>query len=85
MSMQKGDRGEGVKALQRQLDAWIKNNDTGLVGVIADGVFGSNTTVALAAYQKAIEVSPTGFADYYTLESLGIDGSMDASGATGGI
>lgn len=84
MAMHRGDRGPGVGQMQRQLHKWIQGvheqgGKTGLIGVIADDSFGPNTQVALAAYQKAIGVSPTGYADSYTLETLGLDGRTEAN------
>jgi peptidoglycan hydrolase-like protein with peptidoglycan-binding domain len=91
MSLQKGDRGPGVQQLQGCLNQWIQGlkggpEDTGLMGLVLDQSFGSNTQVALAAFQKARGLSPTGFADAATLEELGLspDLTPDVMITTGG-
>lgn len=79
MPFGKGSRGQGVKALQRVLDSWIKETDgTGLIGVIPDGSFGQNTQVALATYQRHKGLSPSGYADASTLQTLGFPDDMEA-------
>jgi Putative peptidoglycan binding domain len=83
MAMSKGDRGPGVWMLQDKLDLWIQGvkeqgGSTGLIGVTRDKSFGSNTQVALAAYQKACGMSPTGHADAFTLETLGLPPDLEA-------
>jgi peptidoglycan hydrolase-like protein with peptidoglycan-binding domain len=80
MSMKKGDRGDGVAELQRRLDAWIKHKKpAGLIGVIDDGAYGQNTTVAVASFQKAAGLSPTGYADASTLAELDLP-DLDPAG-----
>ena len=87
MPFGKGSRGPGVQMLQQALDSWIKNanatgQNTGLIGVVADGSFGQNTSVALATYQKWVGLSPSGFADEGTLSSLELSESLDADGSS---
>ena len=92
MPFGKGSRGDGVKALQRQLQKWIEHHkgtstDTGLIGVFPDGsnpdgVFGENTMVALAEWQKRnLQDDPTGFADSNSLLGLGLEAELGADGA----
>ncbi|MCB9706850.1 MAG: peptidoglycan-binding protein [Myxococcales bacterium] len=65
--------------LQSRLDQWIKSTGgTGLIGVIADGAFGSNTQVALATFQRMNGLSPSGYADGDTLETLGLGAETEA-------
>jgi len=84
MPFGKGSKGEGVKVLQRAVDRWIRDTnesgaDTGLIGLVLDGSFGQNTYVALATYQKSNGLSPSGFADSATLESLGLRPDLEAN------
>ena len=94
MPFGKGAKGEGVKFLQQKLDSWIRKTNaaaesnslvshTGLIGVIPDGSYGQNTTVALAAYQSRHDLSPSGYADATTLQALGIDPTLEANGTVG--
>ena len=71
--------------------SWIRSTEgTGLIGVIADGSFGQNTQVALATYQKHHSLSPSGYADEDTLQSLSLptdlepDSPLDIIDSTGG-
>lgn len=90
MAFGKGSRGDGVRLLQSKLDAWIKQvnreaeaslgDHTGLIGVIADGSFGSNTEVALATFQRFQGLHPSGYADADTLIALDLPGNLEASG-----
>ncbi|HMU40191.1 MAG TPA: peptidoglycan-binding domain-containing protein [Pseudomonadota bacterium] len=85
MPFGKGSRGNGVVQLQQALNGWITSChalgvDTGLIEVVADGTFGQNTAVALAAYQKSAGLPPSGYADQDTLLRLELDGTLEANG-----
>lgn len=56
-----GSRGDAVKTLQRALG-----------GVAVDGVFGSRTAQAVAAFQRAVRLSPTGVADAAVWHALDV-------------
>lgn len=81
-----GERGLGVSDLQNKLNMWIEHHkktatDTGLIHVNADGVFGHNTVVALARYQKCNGLGSSGFADSDTLAGLGLERTLEADGS----
>lgn len=64
VSYKSGDKGDAVKNLQTALAA------LGYYTASADGVFGEGTRRAVAAYQKANGLEPTGTADASTLIRL---------------
>ena len=68
--LDRGDRGEDVRALQRAL---IGSGQT----LTDDGDFGGGTESALTAYQQAQGLAPTGFGDRPTLRALGIAPVLD--------
>lgn len=59
-----GARGEAVKRMQARL------NELNYLADAADGIFGERTGAALAAFQRAHALPPTGTADGDTLEAL---------------
>lgn len=68
--LDRGDQGEGVRSLQRALIG------SGQI-LTDDGDFGGGTETALAAYQRAQGLAPTGFGDRPTLRALGIAPVLD--------
>lgn len=65
--LQKGDKGEDVKAMQQALLLWKADC---LPKYGADGDFGSETQIALKAFQKAAGVPETGIYDSPTQAAL---------------
>ena len=65
MGLKMGDRSNAVRALQTHLDDWNP-----LLSVQKDGVYGANTKAAVAQYQTAAGLGPTGEADATTLIHL---------------
>lgn len=63
-TLRKGDRGEDVRTLQRVL------------GISADGIFGSGTEKAVIAYQKSKGLTADGVAGPKTWAALGITDSV---------
>lgn len=59
-----GDSGEAVKKLQKRLKT------LGFLSDSADGIYGTNTTAAVKAYQKAAGLEVTGVCDYTTYLSI---------------
>lgn len=59
-----GDSGETVKKLQQRLKT------LGFLSDSADGIYGTNTTAAVKAYQKAAGLEVTGICDYTTYLSM---------------
>ena len=73
VELSRGDKGQDVRELQEQLNAWINGSaDTGLAPITADGSFGKKTEAALVVYQrKQMKIdTPTGRADEATRRSL---------------
>lgn len=68
-TLQMGDKGDEVKALQDALKA------KGYLAGASDGSFGSATASALKAFQRANGLSVTGVADEATLKALQDEGS----------
>lgn len=68
--LDRGDQGEDVRSLQRAL---IGSGQT----LTDDGDFGGGTERALAAYQRAQGLAPTGFGDRPTVRALGITPVLD--------
>lgn len=62
--LEKGDRGEAVRTLQKRLNAL--GFDSGAV----DGIFGTKTENAVLAFQEANGIAPTGRATEATLTAL---------------
>lgn len=72
---QRGDRGEGVRALQSSL---VSNGITLAGGV--DGVFGAATAAAISAFQQARGLNASGVLDIDTAAALGLSPSLEELG-----
>jgi peptidoglycan hydrolase-like protein with peptidoglycan-binding domain len=62
-----GDSGNAVKTIQARL------HTLGFFQGLTDGVYGSVTTRAVAAFQRANNFPATGAVDHFTLQALGYD------------
>jgi peptidoglycan hydrolase-like protein with peptidoglycan-binding domain len=65
--IQPGDSGNAIKTIQVRLNA------LGFFQGLADGVYGNITARAVAAFQRANQLPPTGAIDHFTLQALGYD------------
>jgi peptidoglycan L-alanyl-D-glutamate endopeptidase CwlK len=63
----RGDRGDAVRTVQQRLQA------IGFYRGIIDGDYGDQTAQAVASFQQAIGISPTGNIDTRTLRELGFE------------
>ncbi len=65
MTLKQGDRGNAVKAIQKELNRWNPP-----LSLVEDGIFGLRTEVALKEYQKAADLPLSGVGDSLTLSFL---------------
>ena len=72
ISLEQGDEGNAVKAMQKRL------KELGFYKATADGDFGSTTKAAVIAFQKANDISATGVATKATLNKLYSASAKDA-------
>ena len=61
--------GQPVRSLQTMLRV-ITENDNSLPSVIPDGIYGTNTTTAVSAFQRRSGLPVTGVADQTTWEAI---------------
>ena len=72
ISLEQGDEGDAVKAMQKRL------KELGFYKPSVDGDFGSTTKAAVIAFQKANDISATGVATKATLNKLYSASAKDA-------
>lgn len=65
MALRQGDRGNAVRAVQKELNLWRP-----ALQLVEDGIFGLRTEVGLREYQTAADLPPLGVADSLTLSFL---------------
>ena len=65
--IQPGDAGNAVKTIQLRL------HELGFFQGLVDGVYGNITAGAVAAFQRAQGLTPSGSVDHLTLQALGYD------------
>ncbi len=65
--IQPGDAGNAVKTIQLRL------HELGFFQGLVDGIYGNITAGAVAAFQRAQDLTPTGSVDHLTLQALGYD------------
>ena len=63
--LQQGSRGESVRTIQKQLST-IRKNFPLIPPLVADGIYGSNTTKAVEIFQSTFSMPQTGIVDYAT-------------------
>lgn len=66
MTLKRGDRGNAVRKFQQALLAW----NPGVLASGADGIYGEQTFQAVARYQRAAELPPSGNIDGVTAALL---------------
>ena len=67
--MNENERTESIKQVQRALRTLSKNGDD-IPEVKEDGIFGSETTEAVRAFQRNAGMNQTGVVDYRTWEKI---------------
>ena len=72
VSLEQGDEGDAVKAMQKRL------KELGFYKATTDGEFGATTKAAVIAFQKANDISATGVATKATLNKLYSASAKDA-------
>jgi peptidoglycan hydrolase-like protein with peptidoglycan-binding domain len=69
--LQRGERGDDVRGLQRSLNQLGVTDDRGQPLETRSGVYGPHTEAAVRKFQQANGLEPTGIADQATLEAIG--------------
>jgi peptidoglycan hydrolase-like protein with peptidoglycan-binding domain len=69
-TLRRGNTGDCVRALQYELNAWIKYRKPGIAYLIVDGQFGSGTDKAVRLFQKNHQLVVDGVVGPKTWSSL---------------